>query len=94
LPAELCFPQSTSEATDDMRIRDRIKELRRVSAKELLPNPKNWRVHPPAQKDALQGLLAGLGYCDDAPLPPFPSDYTMAVKNAIRRTDTKRPDKR
>ncbi len=47
-----------------MKIRDRIKELRRVPAKELLPNPKNWRSHPAAQKDALQGLLAELGYCD------------------------------
>src|SRR5215471_1340637 len=47
-----------------MRIRDRIKELRRVPARELQPNPKNWRVHPPAQQEALKGLLAELGYCD------------------------------
>jgi DNA modification methylase len=47
-----------------MRIRDRIKELRRVPARDLLPNPKNWRTHPPAQRDALKGLLAELGYCD------------------------------
>jgi DNA modification methylase len=47
-----------------MKIRDRIKELRRVPARELLPNPKNWRSHPPAQQDALRGLLAELGYCD------------------------------
>jgi DNA modification methylase len=47
-----------------MKIRDRIKELRRVPARELLPNPKNWRTHPPAQQDALKGLLAELGYCD------------------------------
>jgi DNA modification methylase len=47
-----------------MRIRDRIKELRRVPAREILPNPKNWRSHPLAQQDALRGLLAELGYCD------------------------------
>jgi DNA modification methylase len=47
-----------------MKIRDRIKELRRVPARELLPNPKNWRTHPLAQQDALKGLLAELGYCD------------------------------
>src|SRR5262249_26133550 len=41
-----------------------IKELRRVPARDLLPNPKNWRTHPPAQRDALKGLLAELGYCD------------------------------
>jgi len=47
-----------------VKIRDRIKELRRVPARELRPNPKNWRSHPPAQQDALRGLLAELGYCD------------------------------
>ena len=63
---ELCIPSihPLREATNDMKIRDRIKELRRVPARELLPNPKNWRSHPAAQKDALQGLLAELGYCD------------------------------
>ena len=47
-----------------MQIRDRIKELRRVQASELLPNPKNWRTHPPAQQDALRGVLAEVGYAD------------------------------
>jgi len=45
-----------------MQIRDRIKELRRVPARELRPNPKNWRTHPPAQQDALRGVLAEIGY--------------------------------
>src|SRR3954462_14201992 len=45
-----------------MQIRDRIKELRRVPARELKPNPKNWRTHPPAQHDAIRGLLAEIGY--------------------------------
>jgi len=47
-----------------MQIRDRIKELRRVPASELIPNPKNWRVHPTAQQDALRGVLAEVGYAD------------------------------
>jgi DNA modification methylase len=45
-----------------MRIRDRIRELRRVPAGELLPHAKNWRRHPPAQAAALRGLLKELGY--------------------------------
>lgn len=45
-------------------IRDRVKELRRVRAADLLPNPKNWRRHPKAQADALRGLLAEIGYAD------------------------------
>ena len=47
-----------------MQIRDRIKELRRVRASELIPNPKNWRTHPSAQQDALRGVLADVGYAD------------------------------
>ncbi len=47
-----------------MKIRDRIKELRRVKASELAPNPKNWRTHPQEQQDALRGVLAEIGYAD------------------------------
>lgn len=47
-----------------MKIRDRIKELRRVPARELIPNPRNWRTHPAAQQDALRGVLAEIGYAD------------------------------
>lgn len=47
-----------------MKLRDRIKELRRVPASELIPNPKNWRTHPKAQQDALRGILAEVGIAD------------------------------
>lgn len=46
----------------NMQIRDRVKELRRVRASELTPNPRNWRTHPDAQRDALRGVLAEIGY--------------------------------
>jgi hypothetical protein len=47
-----------------MQIRDRVKELRRVAAGELRPNPRNWRTHPDAQRNALRGVLADVGYAD------------------------------
>jgi len=47
-----------------VEIRDRIKELRKVRASELLPNPKNWRKHPDAQANALRGTLSEIGYAD------------------------------
>lgn len=47
-----------------MQVRDRIKELRRVRAADLRPNPRNWRTHPEAQRDVLRGLLAEVGYAD------------------------------
>lgn len=47
-----------------MSIKDRIRELRRVRAGELLPNPANWRTHPEAQQNALRGVLSEIGYAD------------------------------
>lgn len=47
-----------------MNVRDRIRELRRVRAGDLIPNPKNWRTHPAGQQDALRGVLAEVGYVD------------------------------
>lgn len=44
--------------------RDRIKELRRVRAGDLLADPRNWRKHPQAQQDALRGILCEVGYAD------------------------------
>ena len=43
-------------------IKDRIKELRKVSASSLVPNPKNWRTHPIAQQEALNGVLREIGF--------------------------------
>ena len=47
-----------------MKIRDRVRELRRVRGDELLPNPRNWRSHPPQQQKALRGVLSEVGYAD------------------------------
>ncbi len=47
-----------------MQLRDRVKELRRVKASELLSHPKNWRRHPQAQRDALRTMLDRVGYVD------------------------------
>src|ERR1700730_109321 len=50
--------------TAGFQIRDRVRELRRVPACELVAHPKNWRKHPRAQANALRGLLAAIGYAD------------------------------
>jgi len=44
-----------------MKIKDRIKELRRVPSSTLIPNPKNWRTHPAKQKAALSAMLEEVG---------------------------------
>jgi hypothetical protein len=45
-----------------MQIRDRIRDFRRVPARELQPHPGNWRTHPAEQQEALRDLLAEVGY--------------------------------
>ncbi|CAN0373173.1 unnamed protein product, partial [Ectocarpus sp. 4 AP-2014] len=39
-----------------MKIRDRVKELRRVRAGDLKPHPQNWRTHPRFQQDVWRGV--------------------------------------
>src|SRR5262249_35011029 len=42
-------------------IRDRVKEFRRVPARELLDHAGNPRRHPQAQRDALRGVMEQVG---------------------------------
>jgi hypothetical protein len=46
------------------KFRDRIKELRRVSASELMSNEKNWRRHPEQQRTMLRSTLENIGIAD------------------------------
>ena len=70
-----------------MQIRDRIKELRRVKASDLIPNPKNWRTHPVEQQDALRGVLADVGYAD-ALLARETAEGLMVVDGHLRAETT------
>jgi ParB-like chromosome segregation protein Spo0J len=70
-----------------MKIRDRIRELRRVPASELRPNPKNWRTHPEAQANALKGLLAEVGIAD-AVLARELDDGTLMLIDGHLRAET------
>lgn len=45
-------------------MRNRIKELRRVPASDLRPNPANWRKHPEFQQNAIRSALARIGVAD------------------------------
>ena len=70
-----------------MQIKDRIKELRRVKAGDLIPNPKNWRTHPTAQQDALRGVLAEVGYAS-ALIARETDDGLMLVDGHLRAETT------
>jgi hypothetical protein len=45
-----------------MQMRDRVKELKRIKASELLSNGRNWRTHPQAQRDAFRDLVQEIGF--------------------------------
>ncbi len=45
-------------------VRDRITELVRVRAGDLVANPSNWRRHPRRQRAALQAMLEEIGYAN------------------------------
>ena len=42
--------------------RNRIVGHAEVAPAELVPNPRNWRSHPPEQQEALAGALAEVGW--------------------------------
>jgi len=71
-----------------MKIRDRIKELRRVKAGELRPHPKNWRTHPQAQRDALRGVLAEVGYADALLARQLPDGSLELIDGHLRAETT------
>jgi ParB/Sulfiredoxin domain len=71
-----------------MQIRDRIKELRRVRAGDLRPNPRNWRLHPPQQQDALRGVLAEVGYADALLARELDDGSLMLIDGHLRAETT------
>lgn len=70
-----------------MKIRDRIKDFRRVRASQLRPHPKNWRIHPSAQQDALRGVLAEIGYAGALLARELP-DGTLELIDGHLRAET------
>lgn len=67
-----------------MHIRDRITELRRVRAGDLVPNPRNWRTHPAAQQDALRGVLAEIGYASALLVRELPDGSLQLIDGHLR----------
>ena len=68
-----------------MQFRDRIKELRRVPASDLHPNPKNWRTHPEEQSEALRGVLSEVGFADACIARELPDGSLMLLDGHLRR---------
>jgi hypothetical protein len=71
-----------------MHIRDRIRELRRVPAHTLQPNPRNWRLHPAEQQEALRGVLAEVGYADALLTRELPDGSLELIDGHLRAETT------
>jgi DNA modification methylase len=67
-----------------MNIRDRIRDLRRVPASTLRPNPKNWRTHPEAQANALRGTLAEVGWAEAVVARELPDGSLELIDGHLR----------
>lgn len=74
-----------------MEIRDRVIELRRIRAKDLTPNPKNWRRHPEVQAAALRGLLTEIGMADALLARELPNGRLQLIDGHLR-AETMRDD--
>lgn len=49
---------------DQVQWRNRITRYAEVAPDSLLANPRNWRIHPQHQQEALRGVIAEVGYVD------------------------------
>lgn len=71
-------------------MRDRIKEFRRVPARELLANRKNWQRHPERQRAALQAIVAEVGFASAVVACETPEGLVLIDGHA--RVDGAKPD--
>jgi len=65
-------------------IRDRVRELRRVRASELLPNPRNWRKHSSAQQSALRAVLDEIGFAGAVIARPLDDGRLQLIDGHLR----------
>jgi ParB-like nuclease domain len=73
---------------EPLQIRDRIEELRRIPAKDLVRNPRNWRRHPKAQSDALKAVLHEVGYADALLVRRLPDGRLGLIDGHLRAETT------
>ena len=60
-----------------MKVKDRIKEFKRIKPSSLYPHPKNWRTHDDQQKDAIRGVFAEVGIAGVLVVREFEDGYQL-----------------
>ena len=70
-----------------LNIRDRIIDFRRVSAAELVPNPKNFRVHTGAQRQYFRSILDSIGFVGVELTRLLPDGRLMLIDGHMRQEE-------
>ena len=70
------------------RIRDRIKEFRRVPAEQLKPSPLNFREHPNDQREAVRAILQEIGYAGAAVARELPDGSLELIDGHLRQEES------
>jgi len=76
--------------------KNRIVGQGEIDPEQLLANPRNWRIHPEAQQEALQGSLEEVGWVDEVTVNKrtgFVIDGHLRVALALRHNQKKVPVK-
>lgn len=76
---------ATPAAQAAARIRDRIREFKRVPAAQLEVNPKNWRTHPMAQREAMNDVLEEIGMADALIVYPVGNGRYRLIDGHLRK---------
>jgi hypothetical protein len=71
------------------RIRDRIKEFRRVPAELLKPSRLNFRRHPEQQRSAMRAILTEIGYAGAALARELPDGSLELIDGHLRSEESK-----
>src|SRR5438105_3991757 len=68
-----------------MSPRNRIKSHRKVRARDLIPHEWNFRVHPEAQRAALAGIYAEVGFARSLLAYELPDGHLKLIDGHLRR---------
>jgi len=68
-------------------IRNRVKEYRLVRAGDILPNPRNWRTHPQAQKDAYRAIAESIGFAGALLTRELDDGRLMLIDGHMRQSE-------
>lgn len=73
-----------------MDFKDRIVELRRVPASELVENPKNWRRHGEDQRRGLRSLVEKIGFAGAELVRIMDDGRLMLIDGHLRKDEYKK----